>query len=237
MASTPTSGLDSDVYREFQKTQASRNKDDDEVVRLLQSLRGECAAALGPYAQVGRKATDGLEVETLPTVRKIPEVTEGRLDNEDIRKLSALYENDHQMATTLLAFANDLGPEWTGHEDLTKSMKALNRSAIPELVAELVRVSIDEALLLTLASSRDKILQFTDPDLAVLTAQTAQATQTGQFAWNADGTSASSADVLFAEFFHLCPKPNDAEVEMLSRATDINEVLVDAWCKYCYAFQ
>jgi hypothetical protein len=128
--------FDNLLFKQIGDTRATRTKDDDDVLQILQSLT-KMPSMSKDCADPKKNAIDGLYVEAVQGAPRTFTLSADRtVDKDHLAKLAASYHEDGKLATTLLAFANDMGDEHAGNEELTKVMRELHRAAIPQIVAK-----------------------------------------------------------------------------------------------------
>jgi hypothetical protein len=144
----PARPFDNDLLGHIDSFRNTGTKDDNHVLQVLQSLSAICTSSKDSEpenvlfvdgANPHKNVLDRLFVQAVPTMRQFAMAANETVDDDQINKLDEDNGNayqDEQLATTLLAFANDLGIEYAGNEGLETAMRELHQLAVPMIVAE-----------------------------------------------------------------------------------------------------
>jgi hypothetical protein len=127
--------FDNSLLKEIDDARATRTENDDSVLLVLDSLCELSSFSEDPNVLKTDRA-DRMYAEAVQMPRTITLPATAEIDKDQLIKLSESYEQDTKLANTMLAFANDLGETQACNEEMTKVMRTLHQSAIPQLVAK-----------------------------------------------------------------------------------------------------
>jgi hypothetical protein len=131
----PQGPFDNSLLKDIDEARATRTENDDNVLQVLESLRE--LSSVSEYQAVPERNADGdFHVETANLPRTVLFSRNETIDKDQVTKLVESHQQDTKLATTMLGFANDLGEEHPGNAELTKIMRTLHRTAIPQIVTK-----------------------------------------------------------------------------------------------------